>query len=49
VNDDGTGIGINQDGGTYSLSGAQVEEMVSNGLLNSNKSFHLLLRACLQR
>ncbi len=38
VNDDGTAIGINQDGGTYSLSDAQVEDMVSKGLLNTAES-----------
>jgi 5'-deoxynucleotidase YfbR-like HD superfamily hydrolase len=38
VNDDGTAIGINQEGATYSLSDAQVEEMVSKGLLNTAES-----------
>jgi len=38
VNDDGTAIGITQDGGTYPLSNTQVEEMVGNGLLNTAES-----------
>ncbi len=38
VNDDGTAIGINEEGGTYSLSEDQVEEMVESALLNTQES-----------
>jgi hypothetical protein len=38
VNDDGTGIGINENGGTYSLSDTEVENMVNSGLLNTADS-----------
>ena len=39
VNDDGTGIGINTDTGEqFALSRAEVQAMVSNGILNSGKS-----------
>jgi hypothetical protein len=38
VNDDGTAIGINENGGTYSLSDTEVENMVNSGLLNTADS-----------
>ena len=38
VNDDGTGIGINENGGTYALSDTEVEGMVESGLLNTADS-----------
>lgn len=38
VNDDGTGIGINENGDPYALNSAQVREMVKNGQLNTFKS-----------
>jgi hypothetical protein len=38
VSDDGTAIGVNENGGTYPLSDTQVEDMVNNGLLNTADS-----------
>ena len=38
VNDDGTAIGINENGESYSLTDAQVKEMVKNGILNTADS-----------
>jgi hypothetical protein len=38
INDDGTAIGINENGGTYSLSDTEVEDMVRNGVLNTADS-----------
>jgi hypothetical protein len=38
INDDGTGIGINENGGTYALSDTEVEGMVKSGLLNTADS-----------
>ena len=38
INDDGTGIGINENGGTYALSDTEVESMVEGGLLNTADS-----------
>lgn len=38
INDDGTGIGINENGGTYALSDTEVEGMVKSGLLNTAES-----------
>jgi hypothetical protein len=38
VQDDGTAIGMNENGDPYSLGTDKVQEMVSNGLLNSDTS-----------
>lgn len=38
VNDDGTAIGVGESGESYSLSKDQVDQMVSNGLLNTAES-----------
>lgn len=38
VNDDGTGIGINENGDPYALSAGQVRTMIKNGQLNTFKS-----------
>jgi hypothetical protein len=38
VNDDGTAIGINENGESYALDKTQVDEMVKNGLLNTEAS-----------
>jgi len=38
VSDDGTAIGINENGGTYALTDTEVERMVNNGLLNTADS-----------
>jgi hypothetical protein len=38
VNDDGTGIGTNENGDPYSLSQAEVDSMVKNKLLNTAQS-----------
>lgn len=38
ISDDGTGIGINENGGTYALSDTEVESMVESGLLNTADS-----------
>lgn len=35
VNDDGTGIGMDENGNSYSLSVAEVKAMINNGLLNT--------------
>ena len=38
VSDDGSGIGINQDGNPYALTKEQVDKMVQNGQLNTKDS-----------
>jgi hypothetical protein len=38
INDDGTGIGMNENGESYALSPAEVQAMISNGLLNTAAS-----------
>ena len=38
VNDDGTGIGINENGDPYALTAGQVNSMIKNGQLNTFKS-----------
>lgn len=38
INDDGTGIGINENGETYTLSDTEVKDMVESGLLNTADS-----------
>lgn len=38
ISDDGTGIGINENGGTYALSETEVKDMVESGLLNTAES-----------
>jgi hypothetical protein len=38
INDDGTGIGMNENGESYALSPAEVQAMINNGLLNTAAS-----------
>ena len=38
INDDGTGIGMNENGESFALSPAEVQAMINNGLLNSANS-----------
>lgn len=38
INDDGTGIGMNENGESFALSAAEVQAMISNGLLNTAAS-----------
>lgn len=38
VNDDGTGIGINENGDTYALSDVEVKKMIDAGVLNTEAS-----------
>lgn len=38
INDDGTGIGMNENGDSYALTKDQVDAMVKNGLLNTKGS-----------
>ena len=38
INDDGTAIGMNENGESYDLSPAQVQQMIQQGLLNTKQS-----------